>query len=150
MRSKVRYQLLDASNSPKLSRNIWLFLFIVCSVIAVYTVFFKERRSAYVYGKMISYHSTDKTSLSGQGSETPKTWESGLVLLPDKQNPMTYEKIMDELREEIKERNQIIDEMQKDFKKLDIKTDFVSGRIRNCFKQLMKSIETLEKQLFSF
>ncbi|CAI2346376.1 unnamed protein product [Caenorhabditis sp. 36 PRJEB53466] len=92
MRSKVRYQLLEASSAPKTCRFLWLFLFLTACIL-VY-IFISESKNS-----MIN------------------------TLIPDVRNPMTYEQVMDELRNEIKERNKIITELQKDFQHLDIKSD---------------------------
>ncbi|EGT56360.1 hypothetical protein CAEBREN_19876 [Caenorhabditis brenneri] len=93
MRSKVRYQLLDSSAAPKTCRFLWIILFLIVCFIAYFLLF----------------------STSTKGVFNP--------LVPDKRNPMTYEQVMKDLRNEIDERNAIISELQKDFEKLELKSE---------------------------
>lgn len=94
MRSKIRYQLLDPSAAPKTFKFIWILLFLAVCFVAYYLWIFNPKKGIYD------------------------------PLTTDKQNPMTYEQVVNDLRNEIDQRNAIISELQKDFVKMELKTEF--------------------------
>ncbi|PIC46636.1 hypothetical protein B9Z55_006260 [Caenorhabditis nigoni] len=105
MRSKVRYQLLDQAGAPRNFRLLWLFLFLVACFVAYFLL----------------------SSPSSSGVFNP--------LKPDARNPITYEQVMKDLRNEIDQRNVIINELQQDLEKMELKNDLnylesVSGKNR--------------------
>lgn len=112
MRSKIRYQLLDPSAAPKTFKFIWILLFLAVCFVAYYLWIFNPKKG--IYGKL------SKTLYSLNFFSFPDP------LTTDKQNPMTYEQVVNDLRNEIDQRNAIISELQKDFVKMELKTEFVS------------------------
>ncbi|CAP24007.2 Protein CBG02521 [Caenorhabditis briggsae] len=94
MRSKIRYQLLDQAGAPRNFRLLWLFLFAVACFVAYFLL----------------------SSPSTNGVFNP--------LKPDARNPITYEQVMKDLRNEIDQRNVIINELQQDLEKMELKNDF--------------------------